>query len=202
MSQPEPAAELTADRCRSIKFAPTESTLALRRQELDGLIRHSRTRLHRRALLLTRNHADANDLLQDTFLRALTCRATDLRSGKSFRWLLTVMQNLHRDRCRVLRGRKVVPITENVWVTLPFDEQSKPEWQSMDLEQLLECVERLDSRLREPYVLQAKQGLSLDAIARQLQVPAATVGTRVFRARRQLRALLRNGGGQTPVKPM
>jgi DNA-directed RNA polymerase specialized sigma24 family protein len=65
-----------------------------------------------------------------------------------------------------------------------------PRWHAFEYEDVRRCLPRLDPRVRDAFVLHAEKGLSLADTARQLCVPIRTAGTRVFRARRSLRAML------------
>jgi RNA polymerase sigma-70 factor (ECF subfamily) len=160
------------------------------RADFEGLMTPHAGVLLAKAILLTRRRADAWDLVQDTFERALTHLPGNLPAERVRRWLFVVMHNLHLDRCRAARRRRYVTLTEDVLTLDPEAERiSEPPWSSIGAAEVEACLGRLDPRLREAFVLQA-QGMSLSAIAERLDVPLATVGTRVFRARRGLRQLL------------
>jgi RNA polymerase sigma-70 factor (ECF subfamily) len=105
-------------------------------------------------------------------------------------WLLTIMQNLHIDRCRAAARRRFVPLSDDVVVFTPEDVPSEPGWKEAHADAIKHCLDRLDERLREAYVLHAEQRLPLAGVATRLGVSTSTVGTRVFRARRKLRQWL------------
>jgi RNA polymerase sigma-70 factor (ECF subfamily) len=101
------------------------------------------------------------------------------------------MARLHIDRRRRARRRATVAFDEDVITPPPAGElMEEPLWQKVEYEEVRQCLSELDPRVREAYVLHEEQGLSLADTARRLKVPVATAGTRVFRARRRLRALL------------
>jgi RNA polymerase sigma-70 factor (ECF subfamily) len=147
--------------------------------------------LFRRAMRLTGRHADACDLVQDTLVRALDHGLQEIPLEKVSSWLFVVMGHLHVDRCRRAARCTVVTLEES---TLPVSTSpqaaEKPLWQTLDYEDVKQCLPGLDPRIREAFVLHEEEGLSLADTARRLSVPLATAGTRVFRARRQLRTLL------------
>jgi RNA polymerase sigma-70 factor (ECF subfamily) len=143
-----------------------------------------------RAMYLARDQSDAWDLVQDTLERALRRLAPE-NPQHLRRWLLVVLHNLYLDRCRRARRYRNVALTEDALVLEPEESEAKePAWRSVDIADVRSCLERLDPRLREAYLLQAEQGLCLAEVASRLGVPMATAGTRVFRARRRLRQLL------------
>jgi RNA polymerase sigma-70 factor, ECF subfamily len=160
--------------------------------------------VHRFALRLTRNGSEAEDLVQETYLRAF--RSWDqFEQGSNCRsWLFTICRNtyLHeRERARTRyeitetgaagagdAGRSVV-------------DQRAPSAQSPDdfFEQivddrLLEAVDALAEEFRETLILSDLADLNYAEIAEVLGIPVGTVKSRLFRARRQLRdALLVHG---------
>jgi len=153
------------------------------------------------ALRLTRREADAWDLLQDTVERALTNRSfAVLPTANARRWLLVVMRNLHADRCRSRRRHPSVVWSDDYEIARVEDDVSPVlDWRSIDPDQVRACLALVNPRFREAYQLQEEQGMSLAAIAARLCVPVATAGTRIFRARRQLRELLTRNGLTEPV---
>ena len=165
-------------------------------REFDAEILSSIARSHggalfRRALRLTHGHDDAWDLVQDTLLRALDGGLERTPLDKVCRWLFVVMGRLHVDRRRRARRRATVAFDEDVFPPLTLGEPTEePLWQEVEYEDVRQHLSELDPRVREAYVLHEEQGLSLADTARRLRVPVATAGTRVFRARRRLRALL------------
>jgi RNA polymerase sigma-70 factor, ECF subfamily len=141
------------------------------------------------ALRLCSNPADARDLVQDTFERAL--RHGDRRPGADARaWLFTILNNLFIDRCR-RRARE--PRTEDVQameLPAPPPPEAEPAWAQLTLSELHAVLPRLDADLRELYQCCAIEGRSYAEVAERLRIPKATVGTRLLRARRRLRELL------------
>jgi RNA polymerase sigma-70 factor (ECF subfamily) len=138
---------------------------------------------------LCRNPADAGDLLQDTFERALQRRA-QYQPGTNLRaWLCTILHHLFLDRCRArVRGPTHASLDE---VTLPAPEEAaEPAWAALTRDDVVAAVERLETDLRRVYQLQSLEGVPYQEIAAGLGIPKTTVGTRLTRARRKLRDLL------------
>lgn len=156
--------------------------------------------LLRRALRLTRQHADAWDLLQDTFERALTHAPARCSDASASRWLVVVMQNLNIDRLRRASRYPEVMMTDAMLATDPEVTSKHPDWRTVESSQIASCLGRLDARLREAYTLNVEQGLPLATVAARLGVPLATVGTRVYRARQRLRKLLGERSGADGIE--
>lgn len=156
--------------------------------QFTALVNALSTDLYRHAFWLCRHRELAEDLVQETFARAW--RALDeLRDDRAARaWLLVT---LRREHARYFE-RTRPPMTNIDPDTLPavrreFDTSTEA-WV------LRRELARLPPDYREPLILQIIGGFSLDEIADMLKVTSATVTTRVFRARQQLRRAL---GGST-----
>ena len=154
--------------------------------------------LYRRAQALAGEPSDAWDLVQDVFERALRRAPPHLQRGQLRRWLRVALHNLFIDRHRQARHIRLVPLTDDVlpagW---PEHDDPPAAWKVVDEAELEQAIAGLDPRLRDVYVLHARDGLSLTAIAEALGIPVATVGTRLFRARRHLRTALEPHVGET-----
>jgi RNA polymerase sigma-70 factor (ECF subfamily) len=151
-------------------------------------------RTHQDALLafatrLTRNPADARDLVQDSLERAFR-RADTFTVGTNGRaWLFSILHHTFIDRSR---RQKAEPRSESVDdVEVPANEPGEaPAWTAITAETLASAVASLEEEFRSVYDLHAREGLSYQQIAERLGIPSNTVGTRLIRARRKLRALL------------
>jgi RNA polymerase sigma-70 factor (ECF subfamily) len=158
---------------------------------LTSVVRLHGVALFRRALKLTRAHADASDLVQDTLVRAID-HGLDVESDEDAkRWLFVVMWHLHVDRRRRSHGCRTIPLDAACLASLATTPPPPaPLWHAFDYDDVRRCLPRLGPRVREAYVLHEELGLSLADTARRLAVPVGTASTRVFRARRSLRAML------------
>lgn len=140
--------------------------------------------LYRYAYWLCGQEALAQDLVQETFLRAW--RGLDsLREDVAAKaWLTTI---LRREHAR-LYERKPLQTTDIDELELD-DGGPGPEHRGEDAV-LRAAIARLEPKYREPLVLQVLGGFSCAEIARELQISEAAVMTQVFRARQKLRAML------------
>jgi RNA polymerase sigma-70 factor (ECF subfamily) len=141
------------------------------------------------ALHLTRNRADAEDLVQETILRAYT-RFDRFERGTNFRaWIFTILRNLAINRHKRVKRRGIRIGLESIERGLEADaapwHASEPhDFEVADIEAALR---RLTEEYRLTFVLYALGGFTYDEIARIMDCPIGTVMSRLFRARRKLR---------------
>ena len=161
-----------------------------RARRFDEFARTHEPMLFAMALKLCANPADARDLVQDTFERALKAWAA-LPDGSNERgWVVTILHNLFIDLCR---KRKREPRTEDVHevpVAAPDPGPPAPAWLDITPEQLDAALRDIGQEFRVVYQLHTVDGKSYKEIAAALDIPVATVGTRLIRARRKLRDIL------------
>jgi RNA polymerase sigma-70 factor (ECF subfamily) len=162
---------------------------AKRRQEIDAFYRRHRAAMLMQALRLTHSEADAGDLVQDTFERAFSALES-FRPGTNERcWLSTIMTRLFIDRWRRRRRRPVETSLYDVDLPAPPPEP-EPEWRAVSAEDLRGALDTLAPQARTLVERQALAGTPYDVLAAELGIRAATVGTRLFRTRTKLRAVL------------
>ena len=152
--------------------------------------RHNRV-LFRPARAILRDDAEAEEAVQDAYLKAF--RALDSFRGQArlSTWLVRIAANeaLMRRRSRA-RSAEVIPLsgTEE-----PMDTAERPEQAAGrgELRRLLEArIDRLPDDFRAVFVLRALEELSVEDTAASLGIPEATVRSRFFRARALLREAL------------
>jgi RNA polymerase sigma-70 factor, ECF subfamily len=137
------------------------------------------------------NPHDADDLVQDTIERALRAGERYAEQGARIGWLATILRNRFRDRCRTVR-RHATPTGE-------VDQHAAPEpvapaaWEHITATQVAEAIALLPRPFRRVYELHA-MGLAYTDIARELDIPVNTVGTRLARARAKLKVILNPTG--------
>jgi RNA polymerase sigma-70 factor (ECF subfamily) len=138
--------------------------------------------LRRYARALTRDAELADDLVQDTLVRAL--RSEHLFHGGDLRsWLYTILTNLNRNRLRALARRPTMaPIDDN-----DAADQAGPEAGSRDIERALAT---LADDQRSVLLLVVLEGLSYREVAEVQGVPIGTVMSRLARARTQIKDYL------------
>jgi RNA polymerase sigma-70 factor (ECF subfamily) len=153
--------------------------------------------LRRLALRLSRRNADADDLVQETMLRAYRARDR-FETGTSMRaWLATILRRLFMTESMKYDRRKTHADSDvgELLATTPGRPgvPSDPSRLTYDaaLDHVPDKVKRAFVRLpdtyREPFVLFALDGLSYAEIASHLRIPIGTVMSRIHRARSRLR---------------
>ena len=175
----------------------------IRRFEADVLVHLDD--LYRAALRLTGNAAEAQDLTQDTCLRAFE-RLDQLRSPAAARvWVFTILRSIFLRR--IERQSRTVdvqiidsPLLETSEVLQDTYEALRP-IQETPLGEVREALGRLPLPFREPLVLAHVGGFSYKEISEILAIPLGTVMSRLFRARRLLRSELREPARRTRSTP-
>ena len=182
------------------------------REAVDSLIRRHQSRIFNFALTLTAGGADAEDLAQETFIRAFR-GLSRFRGESSFRnWLYRIAVNAARTR-RAQQARQAAVWEARVEVDDLAErhparaagsvEQADSVEQAMIRRQALDrALAALPHDLRAAVVLRDVEGLEYREIAAVLRIPDGTVMSRIFRARRLLRPMLaelRGGGAARPA---
>jgi RNA polymerase sigma-70 factor (ECF subfamily) len=140
------------------------------------------------------NSGDAEDAAQEIFVRAYTKLATFDRGRRFSTWLLSIGSNYCIDVLR--RRRATIVDLDDVAFAVP-DQAPGPERSAVDQEQrraVARAVQRLPETYRLVTVLRYYHDLSYEEIERTTGLSEATIKTRLFRARRQLEALLEQEG--------
>ena len=161
---------------------------------VSSLVRRYQTRIYNFALTLTANPADAEDLAQETFIRAFR-GLHRFRGDSSFKnWLYRIAANAAHTR----RGKQLRHAA--IWDTrVESDEVSERHLASAAESVELRAIRRqvIDRALaaltpdqRAAVVLHDVEGLEYREIGDVLNIPIGTVMSRIFRARRRLRRLL------------
>ncbi|MDP4024372.1 sigma-70 family RNA polymerase sigma factor [Methylobacterium sp. NEAU 140] len=148
--------------------------------------------LHRFAVSLTHDPSSADDLVQDTLLRAWRGRA-GFRAGTNLEaWLFTILRNVFYSAHRK-QGREVSDSDGTHAERLTsIPEQSG----HLDLQDVRAALERLAPTMREALVLVAIENLSYEEAAAVMQCQIGTVKSRVWRAREQLARMLGYDGAE------
>jgi RNA polymerase sigma-70 factor (ECF subfamily) len=153
---------------------------------------------YRLARYLTRNDADADDVVQEACLRALKYFGGFRGEGasQSRAWLLTIVRNMaHTWRGRHRADASATEFDEAVHSAAVTDEHPDALLSSRDArEALAHALEHLPPEFREVIVLREIEGLSYKEISEVLDVPVGTVMSRLSRARKRLQEALTDSG--------
>jgi len=143
------------------------------------------------ALRLTGSRQEAEDLAQETFLKAWRRRGQLRDAGSGLVWLLTICRNLWNDRLRRKASRPPMAGTLEDQASTA----ASPDQDLMvrdDLRIVLEAMNLLPARQREVLHLHACEGLSLREIAEVLQITSEAVKASLCEARKRLRRQFRD----------
>lgn len=158
--------------------------------------------LYNFARWLTQDAAEAEDLVQETYAKALRGFST-FQAGTNFRaWIYRILRNSFLSSKTGLRA--TVVFDEEDRESLPSDEGPTPESlliSQATRETVQQALEELPVHFREILLLCEVEEMSYQEIAETLAIPAGTVMSRLFRARKTLRGLLQQklGGGKHGV---
>lgn len=153
--------------------------------------------VYRFAMSLTRNEADAQDVVQDTYLRAYRSWHTFLEGSDARRWLFTIARNVflrgrERERHQVSLDDGDAEALDAVRVhSRMIRDDTEAMVRQLDLRPALaKALAELDEPFRSAVILVDVEDQSYDAAAEMLGVPIGTVRSRLFRGRRVLQEKL------------
>lgn len=164
----------------------------------EAIMRRHNRLLFRTARSILKSDAEAEDALQDAYLRAWRALASFRAESKLSTWLVRIVINEALGRLRQ-RSANVIPLNAAVdaagqspeaW--MEDDPDHRPDRLAMrgEIRRLMEArIDLLPDAFRSVFMLRAVEELSVEEVALALNVPEATVRTRFFRAR----GLLRDG---------
>lgn len=142
--------------------------------------------LRRYAISLTRDPADAEDLVHDTLVRAYERRGTFHQGGNLKSWLLSILHNVHVDTAR---SRRAASFREQSAASLTDAEAPPAQDHVVRLGQIRQAFFNLPEEQRAALSLVAIEGLSYQEAADTLAIPLGTLMSRIGRARARLREL-------------
>ena len=140
--------------------------------------------LRRYALVLTRESGDAEDLVQETLMKAIA-KADTLDPSSCLRpWLFRIMHNTHVSGLRRAQVRKAAD------PDLPEPISPERQHRQLELKQVLDRLDELPEAQRRPIILVALEDMSYAEAAQSLDVPLGTFMSRLGRGREALRKLV------------
>jgi RNA polymerase sigma-70 factor (ECF subfamily) len=164
----------------------------------NGLVLRYQRQVYNLAYRMLGNAEDAGDLVQETFLRAYSALASFRQDASFLTWLYKIASNLCIDQLRSRKAKGALSLD----VELEEGREPAAESRSCAPEEVAirdavqTVVHRAILNLPEKYrlvvVMRHLQDMSVDEIARALDLPTGTVKTHLFRAREMLRGRLRS----------
>ena len=154
----------------------------LGRRRFQALCESLRPDLLRFALWLSHDRSLAEDVVQESLLRAWKARHALLEESALKSWLLTIIR---REYARTFERKNVV--TVDVTDLVGSEEPDLCATQDDGMSDLRAALERLPSEYRRPLLMQVTLGYSTAEIARELRLSRPAVLTRLYRARMRLK---------------
>lgn len=144
--------------------------------------------LRRYALVLTRDTVAADDLVQETLVKAIA-KAETFQPGSDLRpWLFRILHNTHISALRREKTRA------DAALDLPEPIATDCQHTQLELKQVLSALDQLPEAQRNPIILIALREMSYAEAARSLDVPLGTFMSRLGRGREALRQIVQGVG--------
>jgi RNA polymerase sigma factor (sigma-70 family) len=161
--------------------------------EFNTRITKEKASLKNFALSLTRNTEDANDLMQDTYLKAIKYREKFEDSTNLKAWLFTIMKNTFINNYRrSVKTRELISKGDDVAMTRAFKQNSYDHSESrMNAKEIIRHIEALEDQYKIPFT-RYYNGYKYEEIASELNLPLGTIKSRIFIARKILMENLKN----------
>jgi len=141
--------------------------------------------VYRYSLMVLRNAADAEDVVQTTFMKAYRAFERGERPRNARHWLIAIAHNTCRTRIRDAKRRPQEVAFEERLV-----DHDAPEHETVDARELLHALGALSFNQRSALVMRELEGRSYAEIAQLLEITTSAVETLLFRARRAVREQL------------
>lgn len=140
------------------------------------------------ALRLTKDVEDANDLLQETLMKAFTNREKFTDGTNLKAWLYTIMKNTFiTNYQRMMRKNTFIDTTSNLhYINSPASLTENLAYGSFTMEEIQAALRGLDDAYRVPFLMHFR-GFKYHEIAEQLHIPIGTVKNRIHIARKELK---------------
>lgn len=149
--------------------------------------------LYRYALRLTRSPQEAEDLVQETLLKAYRSYGRTKKASNYRAWAYTILRNEF-----ISRRRKIVrevplarePMVDELESPHDMSQPFSGEWRQHLSDEIVQALDQLGELHRSAILLCDVEGLTYEEISQVMQCPVGTVRSRIFHGRKQLRSLL------------
>ena len=148
------------------------------------------------AYKLTKNSEDSKDLYQETAFRAMTNKEK-FRPGTNFKaWLFTIMKNIFINNYRKkVRANTIFDSTDNdFYLNSGTETVYNGSTSNIMMQELNNMINQLDESIKVPF-MKHYEGFKYNEIAEELELPLGTVKSRIFFARKELKARIKSRYG-------
>jgi RNA polymerase sigma-70 factor, ECF subfamily len=161
--------------------------------EFNNLVADSTTSLKPFAVKLTRNPDDADDLIQETVVRAISNHEKFNEGTNLKAWLYTIMRNIFINNYRRnMKRNTMIDTTDNQYFINSHAPAIKNDAISgFVMSDLEKAVDSLSDEFRIPFIMHY-EGYKYNEISEHLKLPLGTVKSRIFFARKELKSYLKN----------
>ena len=144
------------------------------------------------ALRLTKDHEEANDLLQETLLKAYTNRDKFAEGTNLKAWLYTIMKNTFiTNYQRMVRRNTFIDTTDNMhYINSSGSTTANLAFSKFAMADIYKAIEKLDEAYKTPFMMHFR-GFKYYEIADRLNIPIGTVKNRIHIARKELKSMLK-----------
>lgn len=157
-------------------------------RETQLLSNEIQNKLSSYALLLTKNTTDAQDLTQETMVKAWKYKEKFQPWTNMQARLYTIMRNTFIDACR--KKTKNIHINEKYFAEYTWYHTTYNEWESqIEYDNIINQIENISPTIGEPFYL-SYIGYKYEEIAKLFNIPLWTVKARIYRARQELQTSL------------
>ena len=145
------------------------------------------------AYTLTSNRDNAQDLLQDTTLKALDNQDKFIDNTNFKGWVFTIMRNIFiNDYRRIIRSQTIIDSSEELYLlNLPQESGLDTPEGSYTMNEIIKCINDFSDEYRVPFSMHVS-GFKYHEIAEKMDLPIGTVKSRIFFARKRLQETLKD----------
>jgi RNA polymerase sigma factor (sigma-70 family) len=176
--------------------------MSIKIKDFSEEVTHEAKPLKGFAMKLTQNVDDADDLVQDTMLKALA-NQDKFQEGTNLKgWLYTIMKNIFINKYRrAVKSRIITDDTEGqYYINSATSGTSRNEGEaSLMMKDITTAIGGLSGKLRDPFMM-SYTGYKYEEIASYLQLPLGTVKVRIHNARQSLMKSLKAYGQDRRTK--
>ncbi|MGB3727182.1 MAG: sigma-70 family RNA polymerase sigma factor [Glaciecola sp.] len=160
------------------------SDMNTKQTRYEALVKAFHADIYRYAVWLIKDKSIAEDVVQETFLRAWKSLDSLKDEGAAKAWLITI---LRRENARRFERKQFDTVDID---DVAIEDNAAHSEQNIHQQEIRKAIASLSDEYREPLAMQIIMGFSGDEIAQQLNLNKNTVMTRLFRARNQLKEIL------------
>ena len=169
-------------------------------RSFEGLVKKYQKNIYRLAYRMTKDHDSADDLAQETFVKAFTSIKSFKEEHSFYPWIFRICVNLSINYLK----RKKFTVSESEFEPYKLDDKKvvADPMSQLIKDELMEKIESAIDELPPPFkavfILKVYEELSYEQIAKSLNISVGTVMSRLFRARERLQDSLKDylqGGG-------